>query len=229
MTIKNQNVKLTKDGSHTIFSDKFNETYHSIHGAFQEAKHVFIKHGISSFIEKELDEINILEVGFGTGLNALLTYNVADINKQKITYTSLEPFPLLFEQISSLNYFSFFECPEENKTHFESLHTSIWEEFHVFSSFFSFQKKKITIEEYEEDNLTFELIYFDAFSPSTHPEIWNVNVLKKAFNLLKIDGLLVTYCAKGSFKRNLKSIGFEVISVSGPPGKREMTIARKIN
>ncbi|MDG1842442.1 MAG: tRNA (5-methylaminomethyl-2-thiouridine)(34)-methyltransferase MnmD [Crocinitomicaceae bacterium] len=229
MTLKNQKVKLTRDGSHTVFSEQFKETYHSIHGAFQEAKHVFIKHGVLAFLEKELDEINILEVGFGTGLNALLTYDIADKKKQKIKYTSLEPFPLFFEHISSLNYFSFFKCPEEKKTHFECLHTTSWECFHQFSSFFSFQKKKITIEKYEEDNLTFELIFFDAFSPTTHPEIWNINVLKKAFNLLKIDGLLVTYCAKGGFKRNLKSIGFEVISAPGPPGKREMTIARKIN
>ena len=229
MAFKNQKIKLTRDGSHTVFSEQFKETYHSIHGAFQEAKHVFIKHGILSFLEKELDEINILEVGFGTGLNALLTYDIADLKKQKIKYTSLEPFPLFFEQISYLNYFSFFENPEAKKSHYKSLHASTWEYWHSFSSFFSFRKKKITIEAYEEDNLTFDLIYFDAFSPTTHPEIWNINVLKKAFNLLKIDGLLVTYCANGEFKRNLKSIGFEVISAPGPPGKREMTIARKIN
>ena len=94
---------------------------------------------------------------------------------------------------------------------------------------FLFIKKKITIEAYEEENFTFELIYFDAFSPTTHPQIWNINVLKKAFDLLKKGGSFVTYCAKGEFKRNLKTIGFEVVSVPGPPGKREMTIAKKRN
>ena len=229
MAFKNQKIKLTRDGSHTVFSNQFNETYHSIHGAFQESKHVFIKHGVLPFIEKELDQINILEVGFGTGLNALLTSHNADIKKQKIKYTTLEPFPLSFEQISSLNYFSFFENPQVKKSHYESLHASTWEYWHSFNSYFSFHKKKITIEAYEEENFTFELIYFDAFSPTTHPQIWNINVLKKAFDLLKKGGSFVTYCAKGEFKRNLKTIGFEVVSVPGPPGKREMTIAKKRN
>ena len=215
-------LQKTKDGSHTLFVESMNETYHSTHGAIQEAKHVFLKNGIES-IEKS--NISVLEIGFGTGLNALLTFQYAQENKKNIHYYTLETFPLDKEITENLNYISELE-KKELKSTFEKLHHSNWEENCTISDNFTLYKTNQKIQDYET-NQKFDVIYYDAFGPPTQPEMWTPEIFKKLYNLLNTNGFLVTYCAKGQVKRDLKSVGFEVISLPGPPGKREMTKAIK--
>jgi len=218
-------IKITNDGSSTLFLSHLNEHYHSIHGAIQESVHVFIKNGIQKIPKKKL-RVNVLEIGFGTGLNALLTLDYSNKNNLKVNYHTIEPYPIQDEKIwSSLNY-----CELINKNlnnQFDLLHRSDWNQEVLMTSFFSFYKYKSTVENCLFKPDSFDIIYFDAFSPRSQPELWNESVLEKMFVLLKKNGFLVTYCSKGIVKRKLKKIGFVIDSLPGPPGKREMTFAKK--
>ncbi|MBT3418235.1 MAG: tRNA (5-methylaminomethyl-2-thiouridine)(34)-methyltransferase MnmD [Flavobacteriales bacterium] len=209
---------ITKDGSHSLFVPELNENYHSVHGAIEEALHVFIKNGIHSHPKQN---INILEIGFGTGLNTLLTLE----NKKEVTvnYTALEPYPVSEKIYSKLNFFTMRNLDGET---FLKLHTSDWEKEIEISGGFTFFKSEKRLQNFTTKK-KFDIIYFDAFSPETQAEMWTEEVFKKCFNLLNKDGFLVTYCAKGVVKRTLKSIGYEVETLDGPTGKREMTRANK--
>ena len=205
----------TKDGSSTIHIEEIDETYHSIHGAIQEAKHVFIEAG---FHQLTKEQTHILEIGFGTGLNAFLTAIECNKTKKKINYTGIEAFPISLEMIKNLNYTNTLD----NKTLFNEIQQVEWKKKSEISSLFSLIKTQTKLEDMDFNN-AFDLIYFDAFGHRAQPEMWDIKLLEKCKNALKKGGLFVTYAAKGQLKRDLKTLGFTVESIPGPPGKREMT------
>ena len=211
---------ITNDGSHSIFNPEVNETYHSKHGAIVEAEYVFIKNGLLAENKKQF---SILEVGFGTGLNALLTAQKAQQKKIAINYHGIELYPVPKESYIQLN---FTELIGEEKSKLLNLHECNWEEEHVINKFFKLTKNEIALENYTSKT-KFDIIYFDAFSPKKQAELWTAEVFQNMYDLLKEDGFLVTYCAKGVVKRTMKTVGFEIIVLDGPPGKRQMTRANK--
>ena len=213
--------KHTHDGSETLYREDLNETYHSIHGAINESLHVFIKMGLQA-IEKKA--INILELGFGTGLNAWLTFFERSKN-QSIKYIGLEAFPLTQEIWLELN-FPQQRIYENGTLMLEKLHELTWEKEHEIDENFTFQKVEITFESFET-NKKFDLIYFDAFAPNKQPELWETSIFEKMYGLMNENAMLVTYCAKGQVRRNMQAAGFLVERLPGPPGKREMLRAIK--
>lgn len=215
-------IIVTNDGSKTIHLPDWNESYHSIHGAVQEAQHVFIKSGLS---EISKPEINILEVGFGTGLNTILTLNKAKETKQIINYTGLEAYPVQLEELKSLKYQ---ELPEIKNSEdlFWQFHSSKWDELVEITSRFNLKKVQLFLNEFQPKENSFDLIYFDAFGPRVQPEMWTLEIFKKLFKSMKNDGVFVTYCAKGQVRRDLVEAGFQVEKIPGPPGKREMLRGR---
>ena len=210
----------TNDGSHSIFNSNIKECYHSKHGAIVEAEHVFIKNGFSA-IKK--DNLFILEIGFGTGLNTLLTYQKAEQRSINVKYHCIELYPVKQKHYIQLN---FGELIGISKEILLEIHESKWEEEYRLSPFFKLKKQLISLQEYDT-SIKFDIIYFDAFSPNKQPELWSKNIFKKMYYLLKNNGILVTYCAKGEVKRIMKEIGFEIDVLDGPPGKRQMTRGRK--
>lgn len=215
-------IKKTNDGSHTLYEESLDEYYHSVHGAVQESLHVFIRNGFNCIPKKE---IKVFEMGFGTGLNALLTYYMASVQKKNISYTTIEKFPLNTEITEILNYSEINELKEMKKI-FEQLHQTSWEEWHEITSFFRFCKIKEDLVSLTLDQ-KFDLIYFDAFSPDKQPELWTTDIFEKLFSRMNTPGIFVTYSAKGIIRRRLENSGFKVERISGPPGKREMLRALK--
>lgn len=213
----------TSDGSHSLFNDELNETYHSIHGAIQESNHVFLKNGLEYVAEKTVLPLSLLEVGFGTGLNALLTFQYAIQHDRKIYYRAIEPSPLEENIWMALNYPALLNLKDE----FTTLHSSPWNNDQILNDNFILIKMQTTLQEVKIIPASLDLVYFDAFAPSRQPDIWEVSLLKKIFSSLKPGGVMVTYCAKGELKRNLSSLGFTLEIVPGPPGKREMIRATK--
>lgn len=208
----------TNDGSKTIHLPDWNESYHSIHGAVQEAKHVFIKSGLSEITKQE---VNILEVGFGTGLNAMLTLNKAKETKQKIHYFGLEAHPVILDELKGLKYEDLLEIKENEKL-FWQLHSSEWNMTNSITPLFDLYKIQLFLDDFNPPKNGYDLIYFDAFGPRVQPEMWSKNVFEKLFKSLKNEGIFVTYCAKGQVRRDLIEVGFQVEKIPGPPGKREM-------
>lgn len=214
----------TGDGSHSLLNTNLNETYHSVHGAVRESLHVFIEKGLKYFVDKnQAKRISIFEVGFGTGLNALLTADFAQRNSVHVNYTSIEAFPLNGEIISSLNYAE----RDDQREIFKNIHEVDWKKSVAITPTFCIQKINTTLQLIELAPSSFDIIFFDAFAPNKQPEMWEINLLRKGFDALKSGGVFVTYCAKGQLKRDLKSIGFEVETLDGPPGKKEMVRALK--
>ena len=215
-------LRKTADGSNTLYVPELDEHYHSFHGALQEARHVFIKNGL---LNQEKKSLRILEVGFGTGLNALLTACQAVSSNYTIDYVGIEAYPVTNELMVEMDYGSL--ITEKNVALFlEQIIYSEWEQSNTIHSKFTLTKLEQRIEDTELDK-KIDLIYFDAFGPRVQAEMWDVSILKKMYSFLNLNGELVTYCAKGQFKRDLKSAGFEVVNLPGPPGKREMVRARK--
>lgn len=214
----------TNDGSKTIHLVNLNENYHSIHGAVQESEHVFIRNGLLKMSETKT-ELKILEIGFGTGLNAMLSMKAAALEKTSIYYEGLEAYPLKKEELSELNYQQLGQLKGFEKET-EGIINCEWNVKIKISNFFTLCKKEIQIENYSKNDF-FDLIYFDAFGPRTQPEIWSLLNFKKIYNALRHRGIFVTYCAKGQVRRDLISVGFEVEKLPGPPGKREMIRAFK--
>ncbi|WP_422361073.1 tRNA (5-methylaminomethyl-2-thiouridine)(34)-methyltransferase MnmD [Reichenbachiella sp.] len=220
----------TRDGSSSLLIPEMNETYHSTHGAITESEYVFLKMGVNHFRETHPNqkEIKILEIGFGTGLNAWLTALVAQESKIKIKFTSIEKFPLDANLVNQLNYKDKKES-DESRVLFEKVHNADWDNECAVTEWFNLTKIQIDLANFNPTNESFNLIYFDAFAPSKQPEMWSQEVLKKMFDLLKTNGVFVTYCAQGQFKRDLKAVGFATEELDGPPGKKEMTRGTKIN
>ena len=221
----------TADGSHTLFNKALNETYHSKNGALQESLHVFIQNGLVHFINKNpVKTIHIFEVGFGTGLNAILTLKEAMNRNVKIKYTCLEAYPLSIDTINQLNYLK-----EESailKSLFDKMHHCNWNEWVEINEHFSIYKienklELITTNRLLQINHPFDMIYFDAFAPDKQPELWTTTIFKTIFATMKIGSILVTYSAKGDVKRALREAGFIVKRLAGPIGKRHMLCARK--
>jgi tRNA U34 5-methylaminomethyl-2-thiouridine-forming methyltransferase MnmC len=212
----------TADGSHTIYVPELNEHYHSIHGAIQESEYVYLKNG---FDFCSSDPVHIFEVGFGTGLNALLTAMRCINGKREVFYTSIEKYPLEENVLGLLNYCQF--TGKESKKIFDSISSSLWGEMKHICKNFNLKKTKGDIIT-DELSGSFDLIYFDAFGPDKQPEMWTSAIFAKINNITKTNGILVTYSAKGDVKRILRSSGFDVNLLPGPPVKRHIIRAIKI-
>lgn len=217
-------IEITEDGSHTLFVPELNEHYHSTHGAIQESMHVFIDAGLR---ECKKSEINLLEIGFGTGLNAFLTLLEAEKTSKKIDYTTLELFPLPFSEVEKLNYAQL-TAPLQ-KEMFEKIHSAEWEQWQQITLNFLLLKLKLDFSNPQNchPSRKFDVIYFDAFAPEKQPEMWTDPIFNALYSVSNPDAILTTYCAKGSVRRMLQTAGFTVERLPGPPGKREMLRARK--
>jgi tRNA U34 5-methylaminomethyl-2-thiouridine-forming methyltransferase MnmC len=230
-------VVITADGSSTIHLPQWDEQYHSKHGAIQEAYHVFIKHGLhyfcnsnvndSELVSKSHQNISILEIGFGTGLNAFITLLEAEKVGINIDYVGVEGYPVEMNEIRQLNYPTQLKV-DTNETLFKTMHEVSWEEQHAISNNFLLTKQNRFFSEIEEKSI-YNIIYFDAFGARVQPELWTETIFKKMFDALKENGVLVTYAAKGSVRRAMQAVGFKVEKLPGPPGKREMLRATKKN
>lgn len=218
----------TSDGSKTIQIEDWNEQYHSIHGAIQEANHVFLKHGLlfySDLVSVPSSPIEILEIGFGTGLNAFLTLIEAEKLKLNINYLGVEGYPVELDEIKQLNYVELIS--EKHADIFENMHAIPWEAQHKITSNFQLEKQQKFFKDINAID-AFDIIYFDAFGARVQPDLWTEDIFKTMFNALKENGVLVTYSAKGSVRRAMQAVGFTVERLPGPPGKREMLRARKM-
>ncbi|WP_178989257.1 tRNA (5-methylaminomethyl-2-thiouridine)(34)-methyltransferase MnmD [Winogradskyella schleiferi] len=230
----------TSDGSKTIQIEDWNEQYHSIHGAIQEANHVFLKHGLlfycnlnpvsveadchSERSEESHQSMSILEIGFGTGLNAFLTLIEAEKLNLNVDYVGIEAYPVQMEEINQLNYVELIS--NNHKAIFEKLHETSWEKPHPIRPNFQLEKQQKFFKEITAKD-KFDIIYFDAFGARVQPELWTEAIFEIMFNALKENGVLVTYSAKGSVRRAMQAVGFTVERLPGPPGKREMLRATK--
>ena len=219
----------TDDGSKTIQIEDWNEQYHSIHGAIQEANHVYLKRGLHHFCysksnKESIKNISILEIGFGTGLNAFITCLEAEKLKAQVDYCGVEAYPVSQKEIRQLNYAELISDKSEHV--FSKLHDMQWKEPVKITSNFTLTKRQQFFSQIDDVNY-FNLIYFDAFGARVQPELWTETIFKIMYNALKANGILVTYSAKGSVRRAMQAVGFTVERLEGPPGKREMLRACK--
>ncbi|MDP2339065.1 MAG: tRNA (5-methylaminomethyl-2-thiouridine)(34)-methyltransferase MnmD [Bacteroidota bacterium] len=219
----NKEFILTADGSHTIYLPEIDEHYHSVHGAIQESMHIYIGQGLLQTTKKEL---RILEIGFGTGLNAYLTYCYAKSMNISVNYFSLEKYPLTESEYMQLNYpntifpeFSFI---------FEQMHRAEWNSVIGISPEFKLQKMEADLLTFQFDSTPqFDLVYYDAFAPVKQPEMWSEEILQKVATTVLKDGIMVTYCAKGAVRRTLSNAGFQMERIPGPTGKKEILRGKK--
>lgn len=216
-------IIITSDGSTSIHIPEWDEQYHSKHGAIQEAYHVFIEMGLNLF---QNQKINVLEIGFGTGLNSFITFIEAEKRNLKVDYVGVEKFPISDEEQHQLNYVSELKADELDSI-FKKMHTNPWEEKCILNNDFSLTKRQQDFLDIDDKSI-FDLIYFDAFGARVQPELWTVAIFQKMFDSLKVGGVLVTYSAKGSVRRAMIEVGFKVEKLPGPPGKREMLRAKKV-
>ena len=215
-------IIITADGSTTIRIPDWNENYHSSHGAIQEAKHVFIANGLDLF--KEQLEISILEIGFGTGLNAFITF-LETQNKEKVNYVGVEAYPISQDEVNQMNYTSELKANSFTSI-FEKLHNCDWDQEIKITSNFKLTKRQQLFQDLEDKN-QYNLIYFDAFGFPLQPELWSELIFKKMFDALLPNGVLVTYACRTSIKNAMIAAGFTIEKLPGAPGKREMLRATK--
>jgi tRNA U34 5-methylaminomethyl-2-thiouridine-forming methyltransferase MnmC len=212
----------TGDGSKTIHIEDWNENYHSHHGAVQEALHVFILKVRENLGERKA--ISILEMGFGTGLNAYLTLRLATELGIEVNYVGLEAFPVESDELNVLNYASLWE---EGSMYYQKMHSFAWGECHPINSNFILTKIEMKFEDWSPLENTFDFIYFDAFGPRVQPELWTIPIFDKMYHSAKEGGVFLTYCAKGQVRRELAEVGWGMKRLPGPPGKREMLLGIK--
>lgn len=215
-------LRITKDGSHSLFVEALNEHYHSIHGAVQESKHVFLKMGMDATTASPL---RILEIGFGTGLNAYLTYRAALDDNRRVEYTGVEKYPVEESIWTQLNY----PDPDDalSVEQFREIHLAKWGTEEALHPLFSITKiRQDFLDPLPEG--PFDLIYFDAFAPEKQPDLWTVEQFQELYRRAAMGCVMVTYSAKGQVRRNMIEAGWEVEKVAGPPGKREMLRAKKV-
>ncbi|MEY8848491.1 tRNA (5-methylaminomethyl-2-thiouridine)(34)-methyltransferase MnmD [Psychroserpens sp. XS_ASV72] len=216
----------TADGSKTIQIEEWNEQYHSVHGSINEAIHVYIKHGLLFYyteFHNAQNPISVLEVGFGTGLNAILSLKESEALNIMVDYTGVEAYPVSHSELEQLNYI---EALNLDAAIFNVLHEVPWETKQQITNNFLLTKQQKTFDKISESE-RYDVIYYDAFGARVQPELWTEEMFEKMFKTLKPDGVLVTYSAKGSVKRALTSVGFEIERLKGPPGKRHMLRAIK--
>lgn len=219
--MSNLKIIKTSDNSNTIYSERFKEHYHSINGAIQESNLIFID---SALKQIKKNDISVFELGFGTGLNAFLTLIYSVKNKLNIYYESIELYPVPENIWSQLNY-------SENLKNFNdffAIHNCKWNSIEKINQNFTLMKIQKALENYNENDRKFDIVYFDAFSPEIQPEMWKQGVFEKMFNLMNSNSILTTYSAKGQVRKNLQNAGFKVERIPGPAGKREITRALKI-
>jgi len=222
----NLTIVTTADGSNTIYNAEVGEHYHSRHGALQESLHVFVKSGLQYFLERnETKEVSILEVGFGTGLNFLLTADACNHKQVKLNYAGIEAYPINAEMMLQTGYQQY--IPE-----------LLWQQFNGNYAIALTGKVEINpitklhiahrkLLDFKTDE-QFDIIYFDAFAAIHQPEMWNEDAIGHTVSFLKPGGVFVTYAITGNLKRMLKSMGFKVEKAPGAPGKREMLRAVKL-
>jgi tRNA U34 5-methylaminomethyl-2-thiouridine-forming methyltransferase MnmC len=213
---------VTGDGSLTFHVPELDEHYHSVNGAIAESQYVFIDMGLKSFYNRN---ISLLEIGFGTGLNAYLSLINAESLNLNISYTGIDLFPLSIEYANLLNYPDFFD--QKHASDFKLLHSSPWNGRLHITDRFAMNKIKADFLDFSPGSDCYDLVFFDAFSPKVQPELWTDNIFIKIYDALNPSGILVTYSAKGNVKRSLLSAGFQVEKLKGPPGKRHMLRAIK--
>ena len=215
-------IIITDDGSTTIRIPDWDENYHSTHGAIQEAKHVFIKNGLDLF--QKQDSISILEIGFGTGLNAFITF-LETVNKEKVNYVGVEAYPISSEEIAQMNYVTELQATQYQVV-FDKMHACDWESHQIITENFILTKRKQFFQDIA-DKEQYDLIYFDAFGFPLQPELWSEAIFKKMYEALLPKGTLVTYACRSSIKNAMLSVGFSIEKLPGAPGKREMLRATK--
>ena len=215
-------IQTTADGSHTLYMPAIEESYHSMYGAIQESTFIFIEQGLRTCPKSV---VQVLEIGFGTGLNALLTALEANRTKKKIHYTTLELYPVSVQDTQSLNYP---ELLENSRELFDEIHRALWEKEVEISPFFVLHKVKTDFTTYNPPAM-YDVIYFDAFSPEKQSEMWHEFGFAKIMEHCNSDAVLTTYCAKGTVRRTLQKVGFRVERVPGPPGKREILRGKVIS
>ncbi|MCD6091842.1 MAG: tRNA (5-methylaminomethyl-2-thiouridine)(34)-methyltransferase MnmD [Bacteroidales bacterium] len=220
-------IRITEDGSTTIELIGKDENFHSTHGAIQESEHIFIQNGLMKKANEQ-SSISIFEMGFGTGLNALLSLLFAIKSNIHVDYLSIEAYPVEKELVGKLNFSEKLNLSDENDSLFKKLHAMDWNQRLEIQSNFKFEKKKIKLEELAFSKESFDLVYFDAFNPDLQPELWTEEIFRKIYLAMKPKGILMTYSAKGKVKRALKAAGFSLNALPGPIGKREITQAIKI-
>lgn len=215
-------IKTTEDGSSTIYVPELKEHYHSIHGAVQESMHVFIEAG---FKQLNKDRIRIFEMGFGTGLNCLLTY--LNSGKKEIEYISIEKYPIGEELANQLNFGKTLKLNPNHFAIFESMQKLKWDEKEKIADNFTLSKIEADIKNFEH-HTQYDLIYFDAFAPEVQPDLWTLDIFQNLYDSMAEGAVLTTYCAKGVVRRTLQKCGFEVERIPGPPGKIQMIRATKV-
>lgn len=217
-------IQTTEDGSHTLYVPELDEHYHSTHGAIQESMHVYIDAGLRHC---DSAEINLLEIGFGTGLNAFLTLLEAEKMQKRIHYTTLELYPVSLSNAAALNFSDIID--PSGRDSFEKLHTAVWEEWVQISPFFWLKKLRMDLCDLPDTppEKKFDLIFYDAFAPEKQPEMWREEIFSRLHAYSRDNAILTTYCAKGVVRRMLQSAGFTVERLPGPPGKREILRAKK--
>lgn len=213
---------ITEDGSTTLFIPELNEHYHSIHGAVQESMHIFIREGYEQIRNFPAC---IFEAGFGTGLNAFLTFLVSEKEGRSIHYSAIEKYPLEEHLLRLLNYAE--KTNPAKAEVFKSIHDAPWDQDIRISNHFTLHKMKGDLREVRLHDAAYDLVYFDAFGPAVQPELWTEEIFRMIYQSMKEDSCLVTYSVKGSVTRTLKAAGFSLEKLPGPPGKREMTRATK--
>jgi len=220
-------IRITEDGSTTLELIGMDENFHSTHGAIQESEHIFIQNGL---LEKAKGQkhIRIFEMGFGTGLNALLTILKSSRNDLVIDYLGIEAYPVEKELVEELNYSEMLNLNGVEANYLRLLHTTAWDIKTALFPGFHFEKRKARLEEIELAEDRFDLVYFDAFNPDLQAELWTEDIFREIYLAMKHTGVLMTYSAKGKVKRALKAAGFILYALPGPPGKREITQAVKI-
>ena len=210
----------TKDGSHTLYAPQFDEIYHSRNGALAESEHIFIRNGLEAY---STHVINVFEVGFGTGLNSLLSWIYAESKGIKINFHSIELYPITEDLVAQINYPSLIGHQDK----FQALHTAKWDETIELSPHFSLHKLKASILDFRFPSSSVNVVFFDAFSPEKQPEIWTVDVFAKVYDILTPGGILVTYCSKSAVRKDMQQVGFMITKLPGPHGKRDMVRATK--